>query len=88
MNGEGVDSLAEAIEKHRNVITVGGELERRRGRQLKAEIVHAVRDRVERQLEETIDFDGQFKNVSRQLASGELDLYTAADMIYDRCFRK
>jgi len=43
---------------------------------------------VVRQLEETIDFDGQFENVSRQLASGELDLYSAADMIYDRYFRK
>ncbi len=86
--GEGVDSLAVAIEKHRGLITSGGELEKRRGSQLKAEIVHAVRDRVVRQLEETVDFNGQFEHLSRQLASGELDLYSAADMIYDRYFGK
>ncbi len=88
VSGEGVDKLSEAIAQHRSAVTGSGELERRRVSQLKAEIVHAVRDRVVKQLEEAIEIDGQFAEVSRMMAQGELDLYGAAEMIFDRYFRR
>ena len=88
VTGEGVDKLIEALEKHREYLTASGKLESRRKQQLKAEVVHNVRDRLMKQLEEMIDFDGQFDHLSRQLSSGETDPYTAADMIYDHYFHK
>jgi LAO/AO transport system kinase len=88
VSGEGVDKLMEVVQQHRDFLTATGGLEARRKLQLKAAIIHALRDRIVKQLEDMIDFDGQFESVSRQLAAGEIDPYSAADMIYDHYFRR
>lgn len=88
VTGEGVDKLAEAIETHRQLMMSSGELENRRQSQIKAEIVHAVRDRVVRELQETIGSDSRFDDIGRRMTNGEIDLYGAADEIYERYFRK
>ena len=84
---EGVDKLLEAIEKHRQFLEHSGTLELRRKRQLKAEVLQTVRDRVISSLEEMIDFDGEFEGIGRKLISGETDPYSAADLIYDQYIR-
>lgn len=88
ISGEGVDKLIVTIQQHRDYLTASGALETRRRQQLKAAIIHAVRDRIVKQLEEMVDFDEQFAQISRQLAAGETDPYSAADTIYDHYFRR
>jgi len=87
VSGEGVDLLIERIAQHRQLVTNNGELEERRKRQLKTEIIFTVRDRVARDLDKMLDFDAQFESMSDRLLAGETDPYSVADEIYEHYFR-
>ena len=87
VTGDGVDLLLERIAQHRRIITDCGEYEDRRKRQLKTEIIFAVRDRVARDLDKLLDFDAEFEAMSDKLMTGKTDPYSVADEIYEHYFR-
>lgn len=87
VSGEGVDLLLEAISRHRQYLLETGKLEERRRRQLKAEVIANVRDRVSRELDRILDLSSDFESLSARLATGATDPYSAAEEIYEHYFR-
>jgi LAO/AO transport system kinase len=80
--GEGITDVVDAINQHHDWMTAHGELERRRGARAGTEVeaiaVAALRDRIG-------DLRGgdALAQLAKQVASGELDPYSAADTLIE-----
>jgi LAO/AO transport system kinase len=75
--GEGVDSLLEAIEKHRDHVIQSGRLEEKRRRQLREEVLDLVAERARRKAARAI---GPGTDYGRQLATASLKEIDPFDM--------
>ena len=81
--GEGVDDLAEAIEKHRAHIREEGTLEERRRRNLRNEVLELATVRLRRKLHEQLDDPG-VEELLDEVVKRRLDPASAASKLLDR----
>jgi LAO/AO transport system kinase len=88
LTGDGADALAAAIADHRDYVTKSGLFQERRNQQLKAEVLDNVKNRIIEHLEQRVDIDQELEKISRELLSGKIDPYSAADDIYEQYFRR
>jgi LAO/AO transport system kinase len=85
--GDGVNTLRERIQEHRDYVTESGEFQERRNRQLRAEILDNVKHRIIEYLECRADISQALEQMSQRLLEGRTDPYSAADSIYEQYFR-
>ena len=81
--GEGVEELAEAIEKHRAHIREEGTLEERRRRNLRNEVLELATVRLRRKLHEQLD-DPEVEALLDEVVKRRLDPASAASKLLDR----
>ena len=82
--GEGVDELAETIEKHRTHIEEEGTLEERRRRNLLNEVMELAAVRLRRKLEESLRDDPSVQELLSEVVSRRLDPASAAAKLLER----
>ena len=83
-NGVGVEELAERLAAHRMHLLAGGELERRRGRNLRNEVLAIAAARMRRRLEEELHGDPEFARLLEQVVARRLDPASAALALLER----
>jgi LAO/AO transport system kinase len=81
--GEGIAKLAETIEAHRRHILEEGTLERRRARNLRAEVIGIASARLRRELEQRADSDPRWAELLESVVRRETDPATAARRLLD-----
>ncbi len=77
-HGRGVDELAERLDQHREHLRQAGELERRRGRHLRSEVLAIAATRMRRRLEEELEEDSRFQDLLDEVLARRLDPASAA----------
>lgn len=82
-DGQGVDELIDAINKHRSYLGVGDRLEKDRRRRLEAEVLERARDIIMRRLTVHLEQSGTLDKVLDDLVSRKLDPATAARTLID-----
>jgi LAO/AO transport system kinase len=76
--GEGIASLVEQLDLHREHIRAEGQLEERRGRNLRSEVIAIATARMRRRLEEELHEDPEFKRLLDEVVHRRLDPASAA----------
>jgi LAO/AO transport system kinase len=87
VRGDGVGELWAAIDGHRQWLAADGELERRRRRNLAAEVFDVAANRARRHLEETVRDDPELLRLLDEVQTRALDPLTAVRAILERVFR-
>jgi LAO/AO transport system kinase len=87
VSGEGVPELLQRIEEHRSHVVESGLFTKRRERQLKAEVIDNVKERIAHHLDRRADLHKDLDRLGQDLADGKLDPYSAAERIYEQYFR-
>jgi len=87
VRGEGVDTLWEKITEHRAWLEAEGELERRRRRNLSAEVFQVASARARRHLEETVRESDELRRLLGDVQDRRLDPLTAVREILEKVFR-
>lgn len=87
LNDIGVGEVYRAVEEHRQYLQASGELERRRLQQRKEELWQRVEQRLQERLRQLLWADDGLASLAEKVASGELDPYSAAEMIEERLSR-
>ena len=82
-HGRGVDELADRLEEHREHLRSVGELEVRRGRHLRSEVLAIAAARMRRRLEEEISDDPRFQDLLEQVLQRRLDPASAAGALLE-----
>jgi LAO/AO transport system kinase len=82
--GEGVEELAEAIDRHRAHIEEAGTLEERRARNLRNEVLGIATSRMRRRLEATVASDPETAALLERVVRRELDPASAASELLAR----
>jgi LAO/AO transport system kinase len=82
--GEGVDELAEAIDRHRAHIEAAGTLKERRARNLRNEVLGIAASRMRRRLEATAASDPETAALLERVVRRELDPASAASELLER----
>jgi LAO/AO transport system kinase len=77
-NGHGVGELSQALEEHRAHILAAGELEERRRRNLRNEVLAIATARMRRRLEEELREDADFGRLLEEVVHRRLDPASAA----------
>ena len=77
----GVGELAEALTRHREALTESGQLTIRREGQRRGEFYGVVRERLLRRVDGLDEGGGQVGALMGRVASGEVDPYSAAEML-------
>ena len=77
----GVSELVESLQRHRVTLAESGQLSIRREAQRRGELYGAVRERLLRQIKRLGEGGGPVGEITQRVASGDLDPYTAADML-------
>ena len=77
----GIGELVETLMRHRETLVETGQLTIRREAQRKGEFYGAVRERLLRQVNGLGEGGGQVGTLMRRVASGDVDPYSAADML-------
>jgi len=86
LNDIGVEEVYRAVEEHRRYLQASGELERRRLQQRKEELWQRVEQRLQERLRHLL-WAGGLASLTEKVASGELDPYSAAEMIEEKLSR-
>jgi len=76
--GAGVDELVERLEQHRAHILAAGQLNERRSRNLRNEVLSIATARMRRRLEDDLREDADFQQLIEQVVSRRLDPASAA----------
>src|SRR4051794_20129948 len=76
--GEGIEELVERVDEHRAHIEAEGTLERRRARNLRAEVLGIAAARMRRDLDGRLDEDPDFSSLLDRVVRRETDPATAA----------
>lgn len=84
---EGVETLWEKIEEHRAWLASEGELERRRRRNLAAEVFRVASLRARRHIEEAVREDPDLRRLLDEVQDRKLDPLTAVREILEQVFR-
>jgi LAO/AO transport system kinase len=79
--GQGVDQLVAALSQHREHIVAHGQLEQRRGRNLRNEVLAIATARMRRRLEEELREDDSFKALLEEVVQRRLDPASAASQL-------
>jgi LAO/AO transport system kinase len=82
--GEGVPELAEKLTEHAAHIRAAGQLEERRRRNLRNEVLAIATARLRRQLEDELADDPEFKRLLDEVVERRLDPASAATELMDR----
>jgi LAO/AO transport system kinase len=83
-NGRGVEQLVEHLDQHRKHIEEQGEIERRRRRNLRNEVLAIATARMRRQLEEELGEDPEFQRLLDEVVQRRLDPASAATQLLER----
>jgi len=81
--GRGVEELADRLEEHRRHLRSAGELEVRRGRHLRSEVLAIAAARMRRRLEEEITDDPRFQELLEEVLQRRLDPASAAGALLE-----
>jgi LAO/AO transport system kinase len=87
MRGENVPRLWEEVERHRAYLETGGELDRRRRRNLAGEVFAVASGRAKAHLERTVEGDPELRRLLDEVQRRELDPLTAVREILQRVFK-
>jgi len=87
MRGENVPKLWEEIERHRAHLEDGGELDRRRRRNLAGEVFAVASGRAKQHLERAVEDDPELRRLLDEVQRRELDPLTAVREILQRVFK-
>src|ERR1700727_235107 len=82
--GRGVDQLVTALQEHRAHILAAGQLQERRRRNLRNEVLAIATARMRRRLEEDLSEDAEFKSLIEQVVQRRLDPASAAATLLER----
>jgi LAO/AO transport system kinase len=82
--GIGVDELVERLEEHREHILAAGQLEERRRRNLRNEVLAIATARMRRRLEEELSEDAEFERLLEEVVQRRLDPASAATALLER----
>ena len=82
--GRGVDELVQRLAEHREHILAGGELEERRARNLRGEVLAIATARMRRRLEQELSGDPEFQRLLEQVVQRRLDPASAAGELLAR----
>ena len=82
--GRGVDELVTALSDHRAHILASGQLEVRRGRNLRNEVLAIATARMRRRLEEELSEDSEFQRLLEEVVQRRLDPASAATELLER----
>jgi LAO/AO transport system kinase len=85
--GDGIPELLSRLEEHRAYVQQTGLFEDRRRKQMRAEVLDIVKERIARYLKRHPDIAAALDRVSGELAAGHLDPYSAAEEILEQYFR-
>jgi len=81
--GKGVTELVARLEEHRAHILAAGQLDERRARNLRSEVLAIATSRMRRRLEEDIREDVEFQGLLEQVIQRRLDPASAATLLLD-----
>jgi LAO/AO transport system kinase len=87
LRGEGIEELRAAIDAHRAALAASGELERRRRRNLAAEVIAVASARARRHLERAVADDAALRRLLAGVERREVDPLTAVRTILRDVFR-
>jgi LAO/AO transport system kinase len=85
--GKGIDELVSSLSEHRAHILAGGQLEERRGRNLRNEVLAIATARMRRRLEEELREDPEFRRLLGEVVQRRLDPASAATELLERAAR-
>jgi LAO/AO transport system kinase len=85
--GRGVEELVTALSEHREHILASGQLEVRRGRNLRNEVLAIATARMRRRLEEELSEDAEFQRLLEEVVQRRLDPASAATELLERAGR-
>jgi LAO/AO transport system kinase len=83
-SGSGIAELVERLEEHRAHILAAGQLEERRARNLRSEVLAIATARMRRRLEEDLREDSEFQDLIEQVVQRRLDPASAASVLLER----
>ena len=81
--GIAIDELYEELERRRRIQEENGELERRRRQRRREEFLEMLQRKVRARFLDFTEKDGQLKDLTEQVAAGELDPYSACAQVLD-----
>ena len=86
VNGIGIDELYQMVEMHREYLQTSGELSIRRKKRAREELLQRVEQTLRTRLHHLLLQDGKLTPLVEKMESGEIDSYTAADIIAKEIF--
>src|SRR6202789_1107312 len=82
--GEGVDELVKSLAEHRAHILAAGQLDERRARNLRSEVLAIATARMRRRLEDELREDAEFQRLLDEVVARRLDPASAATALLER----
>jgi LAO/AO transport system kinase len=82
--GEGVDELVKSLQEHRRHILAAGQLDERRARNLRNEVLAIATARMRRRLEDELREDAEFQRLLDEVVARRLDPASAAASLLER----
>jgi LAO/AO transport system kinase len=82
--GEGIDELVLSLREHREHIRAAGQLQERRARNLRSEVLAIATARMRRRLEEELHEDAEFQRLIEEVVARRLDPASAAAALLRR----
>jgi LAO/AO transport system kinase len=82
--GEGVDELVKSLQEHRKHILAAGQLDERRARNLRNEVLAIATARMRRRLEDELREDTEFQRLLDEVVARRLDPASAAASLLER----
>jgi LAO/AO transport system kinase len=83
-HGRGIDELVDALSAHRAHILAAGQLQERRRRNLRNEVLAIATARMRRRLEEELSEDADFQQLLEEVVERRLDPASAASALLER----
>ncbi len=84
VHGTGVPELVERLDEHREHILAGGQLQERRRRHLRGEVLAIATARLRRRLEDELSDDAEFQRLLEEVVARRLDPASAATALLER----
>jgi LAO/AO transport system kinase len=82
--GKGVDELVARLDEHRAHIVAAGQLDQRRARNLRSEVLAIATARMRKRLEDELSEDPEFKRLLDEVVARRLDPASAAAALLER----
>ena len=87
LKGTGIDELLDSIQLHQKYLMESGKFEKRRKRQLKAEIYKHLQDLLLEEVNNRIGGELKLDEIVDEIASGSSDPFSKATEIFEKYFR-